>query len=68
MLSGPTRHPGAIAARGWRTKLRVGELGVGDSQFARAEMPAAPQHDVEIEHARTPAAAGATAELTLDEP
>src|SRR5260221_9664887 len=41
------------------------ELRVGDGQARRPEFAAAPQHDVEVEHARAPAAAGAAAEFAL---
>ena len=42
------------------------ELRMGDSQAARAETTAAPEHEVEVEHARAPAPPGAPAELALD--
>ena len=43
-----------------------GDLGMGNHEGARAEPAAAPQRDVEIEHARAPALAGAAPELALD--
>ena len=41
------------------------ELRMGDCQPARAELSAAPQCDVEIEHARSPSTAGAASKLPL---
>src|SRR5436189_4322502 len=38
---------------------------VGDGQRARVELAPAPQRKIEVEHARTPAAAGAAAEFAL---
>jgi hypothetical protein len=43
-----------------------GELGVRDRQLARAEFAAAPQYDVEVEHARAPSAAAAPTEIAFD--
>src|SRR5690242_17319367 len=43
-----------------------GELRMGDGERPRAELAAAPQHDVEVKHARPPAAAAAAAEFAFD--
>ena len=61
-----SRQSGAIAASGSRTKLRLRARGWGTVRPPRTESPAAPQHDVEIEHARAPAAAAAPAEFAFD--
>src|SRR5262245_33198068 len=42
------------------------EVGMGNDEAARSELAAAPQCNVEIEHAWTPAAAAPPAEISLD--
>src|SRR5438445_13134618 len=60
----------APAGRNCRERLEdeasAGELPVGNGQPARAELAAAPQHDVEVEDARTPSTTGTAAEFALE--
>ncbi len=44
----------------------LGKGGMGNEKAAAGEAPSRPQDDVEIEHAWSPAAAGAPAEAALD--
>src|SRR5436305_11402457 len=60
----------APARRNRRERLEdeaaAGELRVGDRQPPRTEAAAAPQRNVEVEHARAPAAPSAAAEFALE--
>lgn len=49
-----------------KDETAAGQLRVGDGKPARAEVSAAPQHEIKVEHARSPAATGAATELTLN--
>src|SRR5438477_2941043 len=51
---------------GLEDEAALAELRMGDSQAPRAEPPAAPQDDVEVEHAWAPALARAPSELVFD--
>src|SRR5205814_8019284 len=68
MADGERSEPPAGRDRGKRLEDEVapGELGVRDREAPRAPFAAAPQYDVEVEHARAPAAAAAAAEFALD--
>ena len=61
-------HAPARGNRGERLEHEAAplELRVGDLQAACAERAAAPQGDVEVEHARAPAAAAPTPEIAFD--
>ena len=63
-----TIHSPAWRDRGQRLEHEraPGELGVGDGQAARAESPAAPQDEVEVEHAWAPAPPPAATEGAFD--
>src|SRR3954454_2466128 len=60
--------PPAGGNRGERLKheAAIRDLRMGDSEPAGAPLAAAPQDDIEVEHARTPAAATAAAEIALE--
>jgi hypothetical protein len=47
-------------------EVALGEARVGDRKAASAPAPPAPRDDVEVEHPRSPAAAGAAAEVPFD--
>jgi hypothetical protein len=61
-------HPPAGGDRGERLEDEAasGDLRVGNRELPRAPSAAAPQDNVEVEHAGAPAAAGAAAEIPLD--
>src|SRR5437762_13618297 len=57
---------GCDRAKGPEHEVAPVELGMRDIQRPRTPSPAAPQHEIEVEHARPPAAAAAAAEIALD--
>jgi len=68
MADGRRADPPAGRDGGKRLKDKAAarEAGVGDGEAAHPAITAAPEGDVQIEHARTPAAAAAAAELALE--
>jgi len=68
MANGEFADPPARSDRSERVEneASTGELGVGDRQAPRAEPATAPQSDVEIQHAWSPAATATASEFALD--
>src|SRR5689334_10922591 len=47
-------------------EIAKGQLRMRDGQASRTKSAAAPQDEIEVEHARTPASAATSSEFTLD--
>src|SRR6476661_4508714 len=67
MADGERPDAPAWCDRGERSKNETprGELGMRNSQAARADLPPAPKREVEVEHPGTPASPGAASEFAL---
>ena len=61
-----TRQPGAIVAKGPITKPRCLRTWCGTVEAALAHVPPLQSNDVEVEHARAPAAAAPASELAFE--